>query len=194
MKKISLFLLLLTPLFLSACSSEPLGDPTPQRLGNANAPVLIEEFSDPECPFCALVSPQLEKFVIDNQDLAKLEYYNFPLPYHEYGFMASEGAECAGDQGQFFQYLNTIFENQKNLNEDYLYKVADSLKLNRTTFDQCLKDHKHKGKILAQVAIGTERKLPGTPSIFVDGQMVQWTDAETFKGYVKSVATKKATK
>ncbi len=184
MKKLAIFSLL--SLFVLTACGAPV-DSTPRKLGRTDAPILIEEFSDPECPACAQISPQLEQLVKDNPTLARMEYYHFPLSYHEHAFIAAEAAECAGDQGKFWEYLGTIFENQSSLSEDYLYKVADSLELNRETFDVCLNDHHHKKKILSHMAEGSRRRLPGTPTIFVNGQMVRWTDAETFKAYLESL-------
>lgn len=184
MKKFAL-LSLFSLFLLSACGA-PV-DSSPQKLGKADAPILIEEFSDPQCPACAAISPQVEQIVRDNPDLARMEYYHFPLSYHEYAFIGAEAVQCAGDQGQFFEFLDTVFKNQDSLNEDYLYKVADSLELNRDQFDTCLNDHTYKKKILSQMAEGSRRRLPGTPSIFVNGQMIRWSDAETFLSYLKSL-------
>lgn len=185
MKKFTL-LTLLSAFLLTACGGVPV-DSSPQKLGRADAKVLIEEFSDPECPACAATSPQLEQFVKDNPTLARLEYYHYPLSYHKYAFITAEATECAGDQGKFWEYLDTIFENQSSLSEDYLYKVADSLELGRTAFDACMDDHTYKGKILSHMAEGSRRRLPGTPTIYVNGQMVKWGGAEAFKAYLESL-------
>lgn len=183
-------ILLLSLSVLAACEVETPGTAVPQKLGQSNAPVLIEEFSDPQCPACAVISPQVEKIVRENPDVVRLEYYHFPLSYHEYAFISTEAAECAGDQGKFFEYLGTLFANQSSLSEDYLYNVADSFSLDRTAFDSCLKNHEHKAKILADMEEGSRRKIPGTPAIFVNGQLLKWSDSETFTGYLKSLATK----
>ncbi|MDH5597361.1 MAG: DsbA family protein [Candidatus Peregrinibacteria bacterium] len=183
MKKFALLPLL--SLLLAACSS---GEITPPHsLGNPDAKVLIEEFSDPECPACANISPQVEQFVKDNPSLARMEYYHFPLSQHKFAFIVAEGAECAGDQGKFWEYLDTIFETQASLSEDHIFKVADSLELDRTTFDACVDDHKYKSKILSHMAEGSRRRIPGTPTLFVNGEMVRWSDPETFKSYLESL-------
>lgn len=184
MKKYTI-LAVLSAFFLTACGA-PV-DTSPQKLGQANAKILIEEFSDVECPACASISPQVEQFVRDNPQLARMEYYHFPLSYHEYAFIGAEATECAGDQGKFWEYLGTIFENQSSLSEDYLYKIADSLELDTTAFDACLDGHKYKSKILSHMAEGSRRRLPGTPTLFVDGQMVQWSGTEAFKAYLESL-------
>lgn len=187
MKK-TIVLSFLSIALLTACGNAGNGAAEPQKLGQASAPVKVEEFSDPQCPACGVISPQVEKIIRENPDVARLDYYHFPLPYHEYGFISSEAAECAADQGKFFEYLGIVFANQDSLTEDYLYNVADSLGLDRKSFDSCLKDHAHKAKILTHMAEGKKRQIPGTPTLFVNGQMVKWSDAETFAGYLKSLA------
>lgn len=189
MKKI--LLTLFSTLLLAGCKAEQTaGAPAPHLLGHASAPVLVEEFSDPQCPACGQITPQVEKIISDNPEVAKLEYYHFPLPYHQYGFISAEATECAADQGKFFEFLDTLFANQSSLSEDFLKNTATSLKLDRTKFDACLQNHEHKAVVLADMAEGNNRKIPGTPSLFVNGQMIQWSDAETFAGYLKSLVKK----
>lgn len=204
MKKLFLILALSFSL-LTACDVKPTDNTVkpddtvtppavsavPHQLGNADAPVLVEEFSDPQCPACGAISPQVEKVIRENPDVARLEYYHFPLPYHEFAFISAEATECAADQGKFFEFLGTIFANQSSLTEDYLYNVADSLKLDRPTFDSCLKNHEHKALVLADMEAGNKRQIPGTPTLFVNGKMIKWSDAETFTGYLKSLAAPK---
>lgn len=185
MKK--LFSLGLLSLFVFSACGETV-EATPQKLGKDSAAVLIEEFSDPQCPACAATSPEIEQIVKDNPDLARMEYYHFPLTaIHEYAFVAAEATECAADQGKFWEYLNMIFATQSSLNEDHIYKVADSLKLDRITFDECLDSRKHKRKIQAHMAKGASRQVGYTPSVFVNGELVRYSGAEQFKAYLESV-------
>jgi len=179
-------ILILSLAFLSACDTAT-GTDVPQKLGRADAPVLVEEFSDPQCPACGVISPQVEQIIRNNPDVARLVYYNFPLPYHENAFISSEAAECAGDQGKFFEYMGVLFKNQNSLTEDFLKSTADSLKLDRTVFDVCLNEHQHKATVLADMAEGNRRQIPGTPTLYVNGQLIKWSDAETFTGYLKSL-------
>jgi len=174
-------------LLLSACTDGPSADTSPRTLGNSNAKVTVQEFSDPECPACGIISPQVEQLVRENPDLVRLEYFHFPLSYHKNAFIAAEASECAGDQGMFFEYLDTIFANQPSLSEDYLNSVADSLSLDRTKFNACMDNHDNKAKILSHMAEGKRRGLPGTPTFYVDGQQVQWSGVETFKSYLESL-------
>src|SRR5512136_2966908 len=101
--------LLFIVLFLLLTSCTPADNGKRASLGNSNAKILIEEFSDFQCPACAAISPELEKLVIRNSNIARLDYYHFPLNYHEYAFKAAEAAECANDQGKFWEFMNMAF-------------------------------------------------------------------------------------
>ncbi len=184
MKKI---LITLSIFLLTACTNSNV-DTAPHSIGNENAPILIEEFSDPECPACGVISPQIEEFARNNTELVRLEYYHFPLSYHEHAFIAAEAAECAGDQNKFWEYLGTTFKNQESLSEDYLYNIADSLELDRTLFDTCLDNHDKKAKIVAHQREGRIRNLPGTPTLYVNGQLVKFGGIEQFEAYIKSLS------
>ena len=173
---------------LSGCTDGSAADSgAPYTLGNPDAKVLIEEFSDPECPACGIISPEMEALTRANPDLIYLKYYHYPLSYHEYAFVGAEASECAGAQGKFFEYLGTLYANQNKLSDDYFYDVADSLELDRTAFDSCLANHDYKDKILSHMAAGKERQLPGTPSFYVNGEMVRWSGSEAFKAYLESL-------
>ena len=185
MKKI---FLLSAAFLLTACT--PADDITPHTLGNSGAPVLIEEFSDLQCPACGAISPELKRFVDENPDLAQLKFYHFPLSQHPFAFVAAEGAECAADQGKFWEFTETVFANQPSLSQDYVRSVAESLKLNQETFNACLDDHVKKGKVLAHLREGNIRNVAATPTIYVNGEIVKWPGYETFEAYVKGLESK----
>jgi protein-disulfide isomerase len=156
-------------------------------MGKPDAPVLIEEFSDIQCPACGQISPQVEKLARDNSDIVQLNFYHFPLPYHEYSFTGAQAVECARDQGKGWEYLADLFANQKSLTDDYFYSLADTLKLNADEFKACLDGQTKKAIVQAHMREGNTRQIPGTPSVFINGQMVQWAGLEAMDAYVKSL-------
>ena len=186
MNKFSLIFLLIPVLFLTSCDYS--SDESPLTLGTFNAPVLIEEFSDIECPACRVISPQVEEIARNNADIVELRYYHFPLSYHDYAFIGAEATECAADQGKGWEYLGTLFANQKSLTDGYFADLADSMDLNTATFNNCLNNHEKKAKVQSQQKEGRVRQIPGTPSLFVNGQMVKWPGAEEFETYIKTLA------
>jgi len=181
---------LMTACFLifTACSTPPPDTGNRASIGNPNAKVLIEEFSDFQCPACAEISPQLEKIAENNSEIARLEFYHFPLTYHQYSFKAAEAAECANDQDKFWEFMNIAFKNQDNLTEDNLKSFASNLGLNMETFNTCLDSGQKKARINSDINEGTRHDLGYTPSIYVNGTLVQWNSVDEFEKYIKSLA------
>jgi len=184
-KVIPHFLILFSFLFLTACS--PADQGARALLGNPDAPVLIEEFSDFECPACGQVGPALEALIHKNPQLARLEFHHFPLSYHQNAFRAAEAAECANDQGKFWEFAQLNFENQKSLTDDNLKSFADQLGLDRVAFNACFDGNEKRAWIKADIQDGLRRQLSYTPSLYVNGQLVQWGGAEEFEAYLKSL-------
>lgn len=186
MKKTS-FLIILSSLFLlNACSS---GDGIDHlSMGDKNAPVLIEEFSDIECPACGIISPMVEQLAKENSDIVRLDYYHFPLSYHEYAFKGAEAVECAEDQDKGWEYLSSLFTNQAKLSDDFFETLAEAHDLNITAFRNCLENGYKRELIRSHQAEGKSRSLPGTPSIFINGSMVQWSGYDQLNTYIKSLA------
>ena len=189
MKK-ALFIALFA-LILAGCGqtgTDTQNTPATPQVMNPNAPVLVEEFSDLQCPACGQVSPQATELARKIPDKMKLAFYHFPLSYHEFAFIAAQAAECAGDQGKFWEFTDTVYKTQNSLSEDHLYNVAKQLGLDETAFKTCVDSGSKKAIVQADQLEGQKRQIPGTPTFFVNGQMVQWSGADTFEKYVTSLA------
>ncbi len=144
--------------------------------GNKNAPVEIIEFSDFQCPFCARfysdTLPQLEKEYIKTGK-AKLVYRDFPLTsIHPYAQKAAEAAECADDQGKFWEMHNKIFDNQAAIGVIDLKKYADELGLDTAKFNSCLDSGKYASEVQKDLTDGQAAGVSGTPSFFVNGKKI----------------------
>jgi protein-disulfide isomerase len=181
------FLLLATTvlsLFLFGCSSSVA---KPIVRGDASAPVSIEEFSDFQCPACGQTSPQIDAFAKANPSLVRLSFYHFPLPQHEFAFRAAEAAECANLQGKFWEYSETLFQNQNNLTDSEFKQYADTLKLDTASFNQCLDSNQTSDAVKADQTEGANRGVSYTPSLYVNGKLLQFSTMDAFEGYVKSL-------
>ncbi|MBN2087769.1 thioredoxin domain-containing protein [Candidatus Peregrinibacteria bacterium] len=186
MKTNSLILLIATIFLMNGCSNS--SDLSPLTMGKDDAPVLIEEFSDIECPACGVISPQVEQIARANSDIVRLEYYHFPLSYHDYAFIGAEAVECAENQGKGWEYLGALFRNQQNLSDEIFDSLASTFKLNESEFKQCLENHEMKSKITSHQRKGSQMGIPGTPTLFINGKMVQWPGKEQLDAYIKSLA------
>ncbi len=141
--------------------------------GNFDAPVTLVEFSDFECPFCERVFPTLNKILSDYQGKVRLVYKYFPLNFHPNAQKAAEAAECASEQGKFWEYHDKLFANQPSgFGIDKFKQWAKDLGLNAAQFNSCLDSGKYAQKVQQDFQEGQQKGVNGTPATFVNGQLV----------------------
>jgi hypothetical protein len=85
---------------------------TPVR-GPANAPVMLVEYADYECPYCQILQPQLAKLQAEYSEKLALVYKDMPLPTHSNAQKAAEAAHCAGAQGKYWEYHDLLFASKE---------------------------------------------------------------------------------
>ena len=139
--------------------------------GDKNAPVTVVEFSDFQCPFCSRffrqTLPQLDKEYIKTGKI-KLVYRDYPLVrIHPNAFKAAEAAQCAGDQGMFWQMHDRLFANPKSLGEKDLPGHAKSLGLDAAKFKACLDSGQKKAGVRADIADAVKAGVRGTPTFLI---------------------------
>ena len=146
-----------------------LGEPGP-ILGEPSAPITVVEFTDYQCPFCKRFMlntfPRLKRDYIDTGKVRWL-VRDLPLPFHANAKQAAQAAYCAGEQGQFWQMRDSLFRNNANLDTDNLKRYALELKLDATSFNQCLASDRHLATIDAHAKSASKQRLTGTPSFIV---------------------------
>ena len=129
------------------------------------------EFSDYQCPFCSRhfreVWPQLEREYVAT---GKVKYVlrDFPLEaIHPQAFKASEAANCAGEQGKYWEMHDRLFANQNALGPKELPNHAQALRLDTANFQQCPDNGKQAGKIRNDLTDGQKAGVAGTPTFFL---------------------------
>ncbi len=150
--------------------------------GNPDAPVTIVEFSDFECPACGHAFADLRELVRTRPDV-KLVFRHYPLDrscnkrleqqLHPDACLAAAAAECAGQLGRFWEYHDKLFEHQKALDRDSLFRYARELDLDIPAFRSCLDDPATMDRIAADVEAGTRFGIESTPTLFINGRRVQ---------------------
>lgn len=156
--------------------------------GSKDAKVTIIEFSDFQCPFCgkffAQTLPLIEKNYIETGKV-KMVYRDFPLDFHQYSQKAAEAAECANEQGKFWEYHNKIFENQDALDSGSLKKYARDLSLDTAKFNDCLDSGKMASEVQKDFDDGTKYGVSGTPTFFING--IKLVGAQPYNAFEKII-------
>jgi protein-disulfide isomerase len=142
--------------------------------GPDDAPIVIVEFSDFECPYCTkwhneTYLPLLEKY----PDKIKLVYRNFPLTsLHANAYLSAEAAMCAGDQDAYWLYHEKLFESELGLREAALYEYANQLELDTNSFENCLSSGKYSDFVKKDMEYAINIGVQSTPTFYVNGRVL----------------------
>jgi protein-disulfide isomerase len=145
--------------------------------GNAKAKVTIIEFADFRCPFCeqfyTSTMPQILSDYV-NTGKVKFAFRNFAF-LGPASTVAADAAECANDQGKFWDFYNYLYKNQpaetdtSMYNTDTLTQAAVSLGMDDSTFRSCLDNKTDDAKQAKDMADGQAAGVSGTPTFFING-------------------------
>ncbi len=144
-------------------------------VGDPNAPIRIDEYSDFQCPFCRIFFENTEEALVQNFVADGTVYF----VYHSFGAFigaesgqAAEAAYCAGDQGKFWEMHDIIFANQTGENvgaytDRRLVAFAEKLELNMTDFNACFDSSKYADLIDEDMKNGITAGIKATPSFIM---------------------------
>jgi protein-disulfide isomerase len=164
-----------------------VGAPT---LGAPDAAVEIVVFSDFECTYCAKSVPLFKQVLETYPGKVKLAFKNFPLGMHKNARNASVAALAAERQGKFWPMHDLLFENYNKLNPKKIRELAEQLGLDRKQFDQDRNDPALLQMINADLQEGQNVGVRGTPTVFINGRLLQKRDIEGFKQIIEEELTK----
>ncbi len=140
-------------------------------LGPATAPVTIIEFSDYQCPYCRQWAEQVEGELIKTYgDKIRIVYRDFPLTQiHPEALPAAEAADCAGEQGKYWEYHDALFKQSKGLGQEAYLAYAKELGLNIDQFQQCIQEHRYRDEVQADAQYAAQLGVRSTPTFFING-------------------------
>lgn len=137
--------------------------------GPADALVTIVEFSDFECPYCAMLQPTLEQAREQYGDQIRFVFRHFPLTsIHPNAWKAAEASLCAGEQGRFWDLHGAMFADQEALDVPSLKATARQLGLDGAAFDECLDTDRYYAAVETDVRAGDAAGVAGTPAMFIN--------------------------
>ena len=134
--------------------------------------VVIVEFADFQCPFCARQAPDLRKLQVEYPDRLTVIFKNFPLSFHPQSKPAHLAALAAGEQGQFWGMHDLLFAHPNHLSMNDFDEYAAQLGLNEEEFHRAIRSPLLAKQIDADVQEGQKLGVTGTPTLIVDGHIV----------------------
>ena len=157
--------------------------------GADNPKVTIVEYSDTECPFCKNLHLTLKKVVEEYPNDVRWVYRHFPLDQlHKKSRKEAEAAECAGEQGKFWEMLDLIYEvtpSNDGLDLEQLPELARKAGvINSNQFTRCLESGKYSEKVASDLADAQTAGGRGTPySVLIgsDGSKTPLSGAQPYE-------------
>ncbi len=145
-------------------------------LGAKNPALIIKDYSDFECPYCATLNEYFIRLVKDFDNVMIL-HYDFPLssgcnPYvksdgHKYSCKAALYARAAKQQGKYWDMVSLLFKNQKNLSDENLLILAKSLNLDIIKLKSYVNNPKNLEKLKKEASKGVKMGINLTPTFYI---------------------------
>lgn len=155
--------------------------------GDKNAPVVIFEYADFQCPGCSGINPRVNAAIEKLDGKLAVVYRNYLLSYHQNGTAAASAAEAAGLQGYWKEYGDILFSEQAEWEyasasertmyfEKYFEKVTGG-NGDLVKFREDMASSEVSKKISFDMGIGKRVDIYGTPAFYIDGQWINWSEA-----------------
>ncbi len=141
-------------------------------LGPPNAPIVIVEWADFECPHCGMAAPILHKTIEEPQFKGKVRFVfkNYPLPSHEHADPAARASVAAQNQGKFWEMHDQLFTHQEQLGNQDIEGYAKKLGLDMDKFRVDWVSNDTKDRVAKDKQAGANVGISGTPTVYINGR------------------------
>ncbi len=138
-------------------------------LGPEDAPVVIIEFSDFSCPYCQRFHQQTFRPLLQAYpDQIRFVYRDFPILGPE-SFVAAQAAECAEEQGAFWEFHDALFSGRYPLGRQAYRAYAEELGLDAEALLSCVDEGRYAAEVQADAQAAASLGVRGTPTFFING-------------------------
>lgn len=151
--------------------------------GPGDAPILIIEFSDYQCPYCKVWHDQVfDRLMANYPGQIRFVYRDFPLGNHPEAAPAADAANCAGEQDAFWEFHAALFSMQYGLNAQAYQQYAANLNLDLAAFNTCIQSNRYELEMAADLQYAQSIGVQVTPTFFINGIKVEGAQPyEVFK-------------
>ena len=161
-------------------------------LGDRTSKTIVIEYSDFQCPACAIVYPWVQRVLEERGSEMAFAYRHFPLrSIHPNAEQASRAAEAAGQQGKFWEMHDLLFEGQREWapssnNATLFAGYAQQLGLNVDQFNSDRESTEVKQRVVRDITSGTAARVSGTPTFFVNGTRID--TPQNYEAFAKIIS------
>lgn len=167
--------------------------------GPADAPVVLVEYSDFECPYCKRLADALDELAKREPTLVRIHFKQFPMdmacndtmerPLHDQACGAAVAAVCAERQGKLWPMHDLLFQNARALSGQAYLDFAAKVGVDVEAFRACLDDPTALQRVKDDIAEGARMGVRGTPTFFVNGWRHEGArDPDKLQGIVRLAA------
>jgi protein-disulfide isomerase len=141
--------------------------------GPEDAPITIIEFADYECPYCTRGYTTMRGVMDKYEGKVKWYFRDFPLSFHRNAVSYSVAANCAGEQGKYWEMHDAILDNQKGLvGAGGVEGLAEKIGLDTAAFGTCTGNSESTERVMSDMTDGQAVGVSGTPAYFINGIMI----------------------
>lgn len=162
-----------------------------QKIGTDSAEIRLVEFSDFQCPACAVAQPFVKKLRDAYPNQIQVIYRYFPLAQHPFGRQTAYLAQVAGEQGKFWEMHDKLFDTQtqwSGLNSAeataFFLDLAKQIGLDKGGVKQAVEDPAIKAKIDDDIAEGRQIGVNSTPTFYLNGRKLNLQGFEDLNAVV----------
>jgi protein-disulfide isomerase len=137
--------------------------------GSLDAPVVITEFGDFECPYCGIAYGVLKTVLENYAGRVALAFRHYPLPMHPHAVAAAEAAEAAGSVGKFWPMYDELYRHQSALGNSDLRGYAKAIGVSEDAVTSAIDGDTFAERIASDQRSGDASGIEGTPALFING-------------------------
>jgi len=160
-------------------------DFNPSRGAGADAPVVLIEYTDFQCPYCHRVQAAIDIVMERYGDRVRHVFKQLPLAMHAQARDAAIASLCAADQDKFWEMHDWLFDNGASLSRETIVAQAGVLGLDDEAFTTCLDDGPHGPNVDMDAAEARLLGITGTPGFLVNGRLL--SGAQPLDAFVKII-------
>lgn len=151
----------------TASANVPAPNASDHITGSLNAPIVLIEYSDFQCPFCQMIHPTLRRIVSESNGQIAWIMREYPLyQIHQSALPSANAAECIADQlgsDGFFKFADAVFADQDKMSDAFYSQIAQVLGANSATYNACVSSKKFASRITQETTDAQNSGGNGTP-------------------------------